>query len=78
MKLGTWTVLLWLELVGVTALTAWAQGPGATSIPIKLKDGYLEVAKVILPVNGAPNLVHKGQQVWRTGFLLGAGRVQIE
>src|ERR1700730_5504754 len=45
MKLGTWKVVLWLELVGVTALTAWAQGPGPTSIPIKLKDGYLVVAK---------------------------------
>jgi predicted aspartyl protease len=45
MKLGTWTVLLWLELVGLTALTAWAQGPGPTSIPIKLKDGYVVVAK---------------------------------
>jgi predicted aspartyl protease len=45
MKLGTWTVLLWLELVGLTVLTAWAQGPGPTSIPIKLKDGYLVVAK---------------------------------
>jgi Aspartyl protease len=45
MKLGTWTFLLWLELVGLTALTAWAQGPGPTSIPIKLKDGYLVVAK---------------------------------
>jgi predicted aspartyl protease len=45
MKLATWKVLLWLELVGVTALTAWAQGPGPTSIPIKLKDGYLVVAK---------------------------------
>ena len=45
MKLGTWTVLLWLELVGLTGLTAWAQGPGPTSIPIKLKDGYLVVAK---------------------------------
>ena len=45
MKLGTWTVLLWLELVGLTALTAWAQGPGPTSIPIRLKDGYLVVAK---------------------------------
>jgi predicted aspartyl protease len=45
MKLGTWTVLLWLELVGLTALTAWAQGPGPTSIPIMLKDGYLVVAK---------------------------------
>jgi predicted aspartyl protease len=45
MKPGTWTVLLWLELVGLTALTAWAQGPGPTSIPIRLKDGYLVVAK---------------------------------
>jgi predicted aspartyl protease len=45
MKLGTWTVLLWLELVGLAALTAWAQGPGPTSIPIKLKDGYLVIAK---------------------------------
>jgi predicted aspartyl protease len=45
MKLGTWTVLLWLELVGLTVLTAWAQGPGPTSIPIKVKEGYLVVAK---------------------------------
>jgi predicted aspartyl protease len=45
MKLGTWKVLLWLELAGLTALTAWAQGPGPTSIPIKLKDGYVVVAK---------------------------------
>src|ERR1700693_4756012 len=45
MKLGTWTVLLWLDLLGLTVLTAWAQGPGPTSIPIKVKDGYLVVAK---------------------------------
>ena len=45
MKLGTWTVLLWLELVGLTALTAWAQSLGPTSMPIELKDGYLVVAK---------------------------------
>jgi predicted aspartyl protease len=45
MKLGTWTILLWLKLVGLTALTAWAQNPGTTSIPIKVKDGYLVVAK---------------------------------
>jgi predicted aspartyl protease len=45
MRLGTWTILLWLKLVGLTVLTAWAQDPGPTSIPIKLKDGYLVVAK---------------------------------
>jgi hypothetical protein len=45
MKLGTWMVLLWFELVGLTALTAWAQGPGSTSMSIRLKDGYLVVAK---------------------------------
>jgi predicted aspartyl protease len=45
MKLGTWTVLLWLDLLGLTVLTAWAQGPGPTSIPIKVKEGYLVVAK---------------------------------
>lgn len=35
----------WLELAGMTVLTAWAQDLGPTSIPIKLKDGYLVVAK---------------------------------
>src|SRR5579862_576463 len=45
MKLGTWTILLWLEWAGLMALTALAQAPGATSIPIKVKDGYLVVAK---------------------------------
>jgi Aspartyl protease len=45
MKLGTWTILLWLRLAGMTVLAAWAQDPGPTSIPIKLKDGYLVVAK---------------------------------
>jgi hypothetical protein len=45
MRLGAWTILLWLKLVGLTVLTAWAQDPGPTSIPIKLKDGYLVVAK---------------------------------
>ena len=45
MKLGTWTILLWLKLVGLTALTAWAQGTGPTSIQIRLKNGYLVVAK---------------------------------
>src|SRR6202047_4233742 len=45
MKLGTWMVLLWLELVGLTALTAWAQSPGSMAMPIEIKDGYLVVAK---------------------------------
>lgn len=45
MKLGTWTIVLWLKLVGLATLTAWAQDPGLTSIPIKVKDGYLVVAK---------------------------------
>jgi predicted aspartyl protease len=43
--LRTWTILPVLELIGLMVLTAWAQGPGPTSIPIKLKDGYLVVAK---------------------------------
>jgi predicted aspartyl protease len=45
MKLGTWTIVLWLKLVGLATLTAWAQDPGLTSRPIKVKDGYLVVAK---------------------------------
>jgi Aspartyl protease len=45
MKLGTCTVLRRLVLAGMTVLTAWAQHPGPTSIPMKLKDGYLVVAK---------------------------------
>jgi hypothetical protein len=45
MKMWTWTVLLWLGLVGLTTLTACAQGSGPNSIPIELKDGYLVLAK---------------------------------
>jgi predicted aspartyl protease len=45
MKLGTWKILLGLNLVGLTALAVWAQSPSATSIPIRLKDGYLVIAK---------------------------------
>jgi predicted aspartyl protease len=45
MKLWTRTVLLWLKLVGLTALTAWAQNLGSTSMSIELKAGYLVVAK---------------------------------
>ena len=30
MRLGTWTILLWLKLVGLTVLTGWAQDPGPT------------------------------------------------
>ena len=45
MTLRTRIILLVLQLVGLAALTAWAQGPGPTQIPIKLKDGYLVVAK---------------------------------
>jgi hypothetical protein len=45
MKLGTWTVRFGWIWWGLTVLTAWAQGPGQTSIPIKVKDGYLVVAK---------------------------------
>jgi predicted aspartyl protease len=45
MKMCTWTVLFCLGLVGLTAVAGWGQGPGPTSIPIKVKDGYLVVAK---------------------------------
>ena len=45
MTLRTWIILPVLELIGLMVLTAWAQSPGPTSIPIRLKDGYLVVAK---------------------------------
>src|SRR4029077_70954 len=61
MKLGTWTILLWLRLAGMTVLTASAQDPGPTSIPIKLKDGYLVVAKgSIGPLNDLTFLLDTG------------------
>jgi predicted aspartyl protease len=61
MKLGTWTILLWLRLAGMTVLAAWAQDPGPTSIPVKLKDGYLVVAKgSIGPLNDLTFLLDTG------------------
>jgi predicted aspartyl protease len=61
MKPGTWKVLLWLELAGMTVLTAWAQDQGPTWIPIKLKDRYLVVAKgSIGPLNDLTFLLDTG------------------
>ena len=61
MKLGTWTILLRLGLAGMTVLTVRAQDPGPTSIPIKLKDGYLVVAKgSIGPLNDLTFLLDTG------------------
>jgi predicted aspartyl protease len=45
MKLRTWSFLLWLELVGCTALFGWDQSSRTTWMPIELKDGYLVLAK---------------------------------
>jgi predicted aspartyl protease len=45
MKLRTWSFLLWLELVGCTALFGWGQSPTKTWMPIELKHGYLVLAK---------------------------------
>src|ERR1700733_7317862 len=61
MKPGTWTILLWLGLAGITVSTARAQDPGPTSIPMKLKDGYLVVAKgSIGPLNDLIFLLDTG------------------
>jgi predicted aspartyl protease len=45
MRLGFWSFLLWLQLVGCTAMTGWAQPLNTTSVPIELKDGYLIIVR---------------------------------
>jgi hypothetical protein len=60
-KLGTWKILLWLGLAGMTVLTAWAQDPDAISIAMKLRDGFLVVAKgSIGPLNDLTFLLDTG------------------